>query len=518
MNGAQALVQTLVDSEVTVCFGNPGTSEMHFLGALDGNQAMRSVLCLSEGVVSAAADGYARMTRRPAATLLHLGPGLANAGANLHNARRASTPIVNIVGDHATYHQHLDAPLTANVEALARTWSTWVGTSRHARSVAHDAAEAVARAQEAPGGIATLVLPADTAWGAAGEPAPRLAPREPRKPDARTLDRCAAMLASRRRTLILLGGALLSDAGSLDAADRIAQACGAEILVETANARLERGAGRVPMEAIPYVVDDAVARLAGFEQCVLAGARAPVAFFAYPGKPGLLLPEDCEIAAAAHPDEDGRAALGMLARRLDAGHLPPRRIPAGAQRAIPSGVLTSAAIGAALANRMPENAIVCDESITLGAAIAEATRDARPHSWLQLTGGAIGIGLPLAAGAAVACPRAKVIVLQADGSGMYTNQALWTHAREKLDIVSIILSNRSYAILKHELANVGVDHPGATALAMTSLRNPDIDWVSLARAMGVEGASTDTALGFDALLAEALDRPGPFLIEAVLDR
>ncbi|MGC4251722.1 MAG: acetolactate synthase large subunit [Sphingobium sp.] len=517
MNGAEALVQTLVDSDVTVCFGNPGTSEMHFLGALDANPGIRCVLCLFEGVVSAAADGYGRMTGKPAATLLHLGPGLANAGANLHNAMRAGTPMVNIVGDHATYHHHLDAPLTNNIENLARTWSVWVKTSRSAQNIAKDAAEAVRKASEGEGGIATLILPADTAWGISNGPALARLVAPKTAPDPRGLDQAAERLRSGEPAMLLLGGSILADPEALDLADRIAQATGAEVFCETANARIERGAGRVAVEHVPYPVNDAVARLKDFRYCILIGARAPVAFFAYPDKPGRLLPEGCETLTLTQPDEDGRRALEELASSLDAGRFMPRHVEPVSGRALPDGPLTSAGIAASLANRLPAHAIISDESMTTGWAIAEATETAAPHSWLELTGGAIGIGLPLAIGAAVAHPDRKVVVLQADGSGMYTNQALWTHAREKLDIVSIILSNRSYAILRHELSNVGVKNPGRKALDMTSLRDPDIDWVAMGQSMGVPSAKAVTAAEFDRLLAEAFDRKGPSLIEAEID-
>lgn len=516
MNGAETLVQTLVNCGVTVCFANPGTSEMHFLGALDANPDIRCVLCLFEGVVSAAADGYARMTGAPAATLLHLGPGLANAGANLHNAMRARTPMVNIVGDHATYHRHLDAPLTSDIEGLARTWSVWVRTARAAKSVAGDAAEAVRRAQEWAGGIATLILPADTAWNEAQEPAAPQSVAARLVPGRERIERIAGILRSGEPTLILLGGRALSDPQALDNVDRIAQGSGAEFLCETSNSRVERGVGRVAIDPVPYPVDDAVKRLHSFRHCILVGSEAPVGFFAYPGKPGKLLPEECRVHVLAHHDENGSEALVRLSEALKVDHERPRHVEAQSVRKVPKGRLTSAAIGASLANRLPHKAIICDEALTAGGPIHHALRTAPAFTQLQITGGAIGIGLPLAIGAAIACPDRKVVVLQADGSGMYTNQALWTYAREKLDIVTIVLSNRAYAILRYELRNVGVANPGPKALAMTSLSNPDIDWPSLARGMGVPGGIAKTGEEFDALLAEAMAQKGPFLIEADL--
>lgn len=515
MNGAETLVQSLVNSGVTVCFANPGTSEMHFVGALDGNPDIRCVLCLFEGIASGAADGYARMTGRPAATLLHLGPGLANAGANLHNAMRAGVPLVNIVGDHAVYHRHLDAPLTSNIEGLAQTWSVWVKTGRKSHAVASDAAEAVRQAREGRG-IATLILPADTAWTEAQEPAPARPVLAPAVPEPERLALIERVLERGEPTLFLLAGAALADAAALDTMDRIAQKTGAEMLADTSYARLEAGAGRPRVEAIPYPVDEAVARLAHIRHCILIGAEAPVGFFAYPDKPGRLLPPECAIHVLAHPGEDAPAALDALSERLDCRDLAPRHAVRTAPVPIPDGPLTSAAIGASLANRMPDNTIVCDESLTTGGPILAALACAAPHSHLQLTGGAIGIGMPLSVGAAVACPDRKVITLQADGSGMYTPQALWTQARETLDVVTIVLSNRTYEILRHEMRNVGVENPGQKALSMTSLNDPSIDWPGLARSLGVPAERASTGAEFDRLLAEALSRPGPFLLEADL--
>ena len=516
MNGAETLVQTLVDSGVTVCFANPGTSEMHFVGALDGNPGIRCVLCLFEGVASAAADGYARMTGAPAATLLHLGPGLANAGANLHNAMRAASPLINIVGDHATYHRHLDAPLTSDIEGLARTWSAWTRTARDARMVAGDAAEAVRRAYEGRGGISTLILPADTAWGAGQDAAMLSQPPPVPIPSSACIENAVAMLRNGKRTLLLVGGRALRSADALDDADRIAQAADADLLAPNSNARMDRGGGRVSISRVPYVVDEATDMLKGFNQCICVEADTPVAFFAYPGKPGHLLAPDCEIHVLAHPGEDGPAALAKLCSLLGSGHIEPRHAARESNRPVPPGALSPVALGNALANRLPENSIICDEGLTAGMAATAATATAAPHSLLQLTGGAIGIGLPMAIGAAVACPGRKVIVLQADGSGMYTNQALWTYAREKLDIVAIVLSNGSYASLRRELHNVGVLNPGPKALGMTSLGDPDIDWALMARSMGVHGEKAETGEAFDRLLAEALDRSGPSLIEANL--
>ncbi|TJV46109.1 MAG: acetolactate synthase large subunit [Mesorhizobium sp.] len=516
MNGAASLVQTLVNSGVAVCFANPGTSEMHFVGALDANKGIRCILCLFEGVASAAADGYARMSGRPAATLLHLGPGLANAGANLHNAMRAGSPLINIVGEHAAAHRHLDAPLTSNIEGLAHTWSKWVRTGRSAASIALDAAEAVEKAHEGGGGIATLILPADTAWGDAvgastARPARQLAIAHEDRIRA-----IAAVLRAGEHTALVMNHSVLACPAALEDADRIAQATGAELFADTSFTKIEAGAGRIAIEPVPYPVDSAVRRLARLRHCILVQADEPVGFFAYPGKPGRLLPSQCKTHMFAHRNEDGPGSLRRLVFALGAEGIEPRLQKAGAARAVPQGRLTPEAIGASLANRLPAGAVVSDEGLTAGGVVVEALADAAPHTRLQLTGGAIGIGLPLALGAAVACPDRKVIALQADGSSMYTIQALWTYARENLDIISIILSNRSYAILRHELRNVGVTDPGPKALGMTSLQNPDIDFAALASAMGVPAGKATTGSEFDTLLARAISGRGPFLIEADL--
>lgn len=512
MNGAESLVQTMVESGVEVCFANPGTSEMHFVAALDSTAGMRCILCLVEGVASAAADGYARMTGRPAATLLHLGPGLANAGANLHNAMRAETPLLNVVGDHATYHLHLDAPLTSDIEAIAGVWSGWLRTSRSASDVALDAAEAIEAART--GMISTLILPADTAWTETSGSARARASQPSIPPSIERVDAIGEVLRSHSSTLILLGHAACADPDAVAHADRIAQATGATLMSRGAPARIEAGAGHVPVEPVPYSVDAATARLADFEHVVLVGAEEPVAFFAYPDKPGRLLPDSCKRHQLCARGQDPAEALSRLSRALGSDGVEPRRQAARESRPVEPARLTPGGIGAVLANRLPENAILCEEALSSGVPILKEIAGAAPHTRLKITGGAIGIGLPLSVGAAVACPDRRVVVLQADGSGMYTLQALWTQARERLDVVSIILSNRSYAILHGELRNVGVESPGEKARGMVSLRDPDLDWCALARGMGVEAGVATTTEEFDALFTQAIARPGPFLIEA----
>jgi acetolactate synthase-1/2/3 large subunit len=513
VNGAESLVRTLVGGGVDVCFANPGTSEMHFVAALDRVEGMRCVLGLFEGVVTGAADGYARMSEKPAATLLHLGPGLANGLANIHNANKASTPMVNIVGDHATYHRRYDAPLTSDIEGLARPSSHWVKTSPDAKSIAADGAAAIAAARMPPGQIATLILPADTAWNEGSGPAPTPPAVMPKPVSQDAVAAAARALRSGEPALILLGGTALRAEG-LDLAGRIAARTGARLMAQGSNARTQRGRGRVFVERVPYVVDQAVKVLAGLKHIVLVGSRMPVAFFAYPDKPSLLSPPDAQGHVLARPDEDLVGALAMLADAVDAGHA---AVPVSNERpgAPATGAITPENLGASLAAMLPENAIVADEAVTTGRGFFAPTRKAAPHDWLSNMGGSIGLGLPLATGAAVACPDRKVICLEGDGSGMYTLQSLWTQAREGLDVTTLLFSNRSYQILKGELANVGAGNPGRKALDMLDLDRPDLDWVTMAKGMGVPGARVRTMDEFNRRLAEGIAAPGPFLVEVV---
>ena len=514
MNGAASLVRTLVAGGVDVCFANPGTSEMHFVAALDRVEGMRCVLALFEGVVTGAADGYARMAEKPAATLLHLGPGLANGLANLHNAGKAATPIVNIIGDHATYHRRYDAPLTSDIETAARPFCGWVRTSPDAQSVAKDGAEAIAAALTPPGKIAALILPADTAWNDAdGIAAVPDVPARTRV-DAAAITEAANVLRSGEPTLILLGGPAVRSEG-LEIAGRIAAKTGAKLMAETFNARMERGAGRVPVERIPYPVDQAVAVLAPFRHLILIGAKTPVAFFAYPNKPSLLAAKDAQIHPVARREDDVLHALGWLADEVGAHATPFVPAPHGPP-APATGKVAPEALAASIGALLPEHAIVVDEGVSTGRGFFPSTRAAHPHDWLQNMGGSIGLGPPLATGAAIAYPGRKVVNFEGDGSGMYTVQALWTQAREGLDVTTVVFANRTYAILRHELSGVRAGTPGPKAADMLDIGRPDLDWVALARGMGVPASRATTAEEFAKQLAAGLAAPGPYLIEAVL--
>ncbi|MFD2184801.1 acetolactate synthase large subunit [Rhodoplanes azumiensis] len=513
MNGAESLIRTLVDSDVTVCFANPGTSEMHVVAALDAVPAMRGVLCLFEGVATGAADGYARMAEKPAATLLHLGPGFANGIANLHNARKARVPIVNVIGDHAATHLRYDAPLTSDVGALARTVSHWLGTCREARTVAAEAARAVQAAAGAPGHIASLILGADAAWSPAEGVAPRLPVHGPSPVSDHAVARTVAALRAGWAALLLRGEALRGR--GLAAAGRIAAATGARLVCDTFAPRLERGAGRVRVERLPYRPEPAVAFLAGTRTLILVGTQAPVAFFGYPDQPSELTPRGCAPLVLAHPHEDGAAALVAVAEALGATGPAPLNTKSLPERP-QAGALDPGTLMRIVARHLPENAIVSDESITGGFQHYAVLDTAAPHDFLSLAGGAIGDGLPVATGAAVACPDRKVVVLQADGSAMYTLQALWTMAREKLDVVTIIYANRAYKVLMDELRIVGASTSGSKAAAMFDLGDPTLDWVRLAHGMGVDAVRAETTDAFEDAVASAMAACGPCLIEAVV--
>ncbi|MET3445560.1 acetolactate synthase large subunit [Ralstonia sp. 1138] len=514
INGAQSLIQTLVNCDVDVCFGNPGTSEMHFVAALDSAPTMRSVLCLFEGVATGAADGYGRLSGKPAATLLHLGPGLANGLANLHNARRANTPIVNIVGDHATYHLQYDALLTSDIVGFARPVSSWIHESKSAKTVAADTARAVQAARSAPGCISTLILPADTAWDEAERPADPLPHRGPEPVSAAAVEAAAALLRNGKKTALTLRANALYGAG-LEAAGRIQAASGARLLCDTFAPHTELGAGRVPVERIPYFAEQIVSFLEGTEQIILVGSKPPVSFFAYPGKSSWCTPKGCHLSYLAHPHEDACGALAALADTLGAPPQAAKRVPLQLPD-MPSGNLTPLAIAQIMANLTPEHAIFADESATSGLALLSTMATGRPHTHLPLTGGSIGDGLPVAVGAAIAAPNRKVVCPHGDGGAAYTMQALWTMARENLDITVVIYANRSYGILNIELQRVGVQETGQKALSMLDLHNPEMNWTKIAQGMGVEASRATTAEEFADLYRSAMQQRGPRLIEAMI--
>ena len=515
MNGAESLVRTLIASDVNVCFANPGTSEMHFVAALDRVEGIRCVLGLFEGVVTGAADAYYRIAEKPASTLLHLGPGLGNGLANLHNAKKARSGIVNIVGEHASYHIKHDAPLTADIEGIARPVSHWVKTSPDARSIAADGAAAVEAARAAPGCIATLILPADTAWGEADGPAVARAPAPLRRVAKEAVAAGARALGRGAESAILLGGAALRGR-ALETAGRIAARTGCKLFSEASNARMESGSGRVQAPRLPFVVDQAVAMLAQTKELVLVGAKTPVSFFAYPGKPSVQVPAGCNVTEVADVGADLPYALDALAAELDAAGTAPAYVAQRVSAPVPGGAPTIEGISAVVANLIPENGIVVDEAITTGRNFYDWTRSAAPHDWMSIMGGSIGWGLPAAVGAALAAPDRKVLTLEADGSAMYTQQALWTMARESLNVTVLIFANRAYRILQSEFKNVGAGQVGVRANDMLTLDRPDPDWVALARGYGVDACRVATLEELTSSLRRALAVHGPYLIELLM--
>jgi acetolactate synthase I/II/III large subunit len=517
MTGAESLVCTLINCGIEICFANPGTSEMHFVNALDKIDGIRPVLGLFEGVVTGAADGYARMADKPAATLLHLGPGLGNGLANLHNARKAHSPVVNIVGDHATAHQRFEAPLTSDVEAFARSVSHWVHTTKDSQLVAADAARAVQAARQAPGQIATLIVPADAAWSAADRPAgmPQTIGPSPISDDA--VQRVVKTLSARPgKCALLLRGSALRGRG-LVAAGRIAAAAEARLVCDTFTPRIEKGAGRVTVERLPYRPPDAQAFLNGIEHLVIVGSQAPIAFFGYPDQPIELTPAGCTTTILAHPHEDAISAMEQVAELLG-GDDHPMTIAGGERPELPTtATLNGDSIMQTVAHYLPHGAIISDESLTSGFGRPyDFLESAAPHDHLHLTGGSIGQGMPLATGAAIACPDRKVVNLEGDGSALYTVQALWTQAREQLDVTTIICANGAYKVLNDEHRIVGAKRPGPKAAAMFDLSNPYIDWVGVAESLGVQATRATDTTSLAAAVKSAFADRGPRLIEAVI--
>lgn len=513
MNGAETLVQTLLASGVKVCFANPGTSEMHFVAALDRHPELRCILCLFEGGVSGAADGYYRMKGEVAATLLHLAPGFGNAFANLHNARKAQSGVLNIMGDHADYHLRFEAPLKGDTVGISQAVSHWTRVCSEAGKVASDAAEAVQAARGKGGQIATLILPANTAWEeatahAVAAPAPAL-----RRPSEAQVKAAAKALRQPGAMLLLDGPALYTDLGLL--AKRLTKAAGARLMQAFFASRFRRGAGTVKMERMAYRIEDNRKLLAGVSSLVLCGTARPAGFFAYPGLPSTPDDPDTRLIDLCSREMDIGWTLRALAAELGEAELSADDFVPLNRPALPEGDLTLAKIGEAIAALMPEDTVLVDEGITASAHLAPALRRGPGHDVLTITGGSIGFGLPCATGAAVACPDRKVVVLEGDGSGMYTLQSLWTMAREGLDVTTVVFANRGYQILREELAAMGVNEVGQNAARMFDVEGPALDWVALARGHGVQAVRVADTAGFNAAFAEAMGQRGPRLIEVV---
>jgi acetolactate synthase-1/2/3 large subunit len=514
MNGAESILKTLLDAGVDTCFTNPGTSEMHFVHAIGSQPRMRSILGLFEGVCTGAADGYARMTGKPACTLLHLGPGLANATANIHNARRGHSPMVNIIGDHATYHLQYDAPLASNIHGLASAFGDWVKSAKTADGLSQDGAEAVKAALENGGQIANLIVPADCAWNNTEITASALTPNAAPKVPSERIDKIAKVLKEKKDGVIIVIGGKANDTKALEALDKIAQASGATVLFETFNSRIPRGAGRVKFDKVAYFVEMAQDQFKHCQQVITVGAKSPVAFFAYPNRPSTPLPEGCESETLAAQHEDVMAAIDDLVEALNANHFAPR-LQEAVRPQLLTGPLLPKSIGFAMGVLLPENVIIVDEAATSGGPPYGLTEGIPEHDWLQLTGGSIGYGLPVATGAAVACPDRKVICVHGDGGAMYTIQSLWTQARENLDVINIICANRKYQILQVELMRVGATAPNQKTLDMLDIGNPDLNFQQIGEGMGVRSSQATTAEEFNKQLENAVKEKGPSLIEAI---
>ncbi len=515
MNGATALINTLADCGVEFCIANPGTSEMHLVQALDAVPRMRSVLALFEGVCTGAADGIGRMTGKPAATLLHLGPGMANGIANLHNARRGNAPMINIIGNHPNYHIGFDAPLTSDIDTLAKNFSCWIKSCSTAETLGQDGADAytasLRQSSGSTGQIATLIMGADAAWGESpGPAAPNPVPQRAKVSEA-TVDAVASVIEKGAKTALLLEHHATEQA-AMEAASKIASKTGCRLLNGTFPARVDGGPGRVSVERLPYFPEQILATLEGVEQLVLVGGEVPASFFAYRGIPGQLLPEACEVTRLTTIEEDSIDALQHLAERLGAENEAVSRFE---KQAIPKpdGELDTKSIIQAIAATMPEEVIVCTDSGG-GNAAYPFCQNSAPNSWLSLTGGAIGQGGPCATGAALACPDRPVLALLGDGGAAYTNQALWTQAREQLNVTTVIFANNSYNILNVEYARLGVKDVGEIAASLFDIGNPEIDWVAMAKGFGVPGARADSAEELCKLLENSYQTPGPFLIQA----
>ncbi|MBK1851786.1 acetolactate synthase large subunit [Marinobacter sp. 1-4A] len=515
MNGAQALMKTLVDAGIEVCFSNPGTSEMHFVAALDDEPKMRAVLALFEGVATGAADGYARMADKPAATLLHLGCGLGNGLANLHNARKGKVPVVNIVGDHAVAHVKYDAQLQSDIETVARNVSPgFVRTSQTTAELCKDAVEAITTARGLPGQVATLILPADVSWGEGGSPCALPAQVAPPAADDGAVRAVVDAIRSGKKTALLLGGRALREP-ALMAAAKVAAANGVTLLAETFPTRMERGEGLPPVERVAYLAELAGVQLADIDHLILVDSKAPVSFFAYPGKKSYLVPDTCTVHTLSRPEQDALASLETLVAALGADKAQPETQKLQRPSA-PRGRLSAPKVCKAVGHYLPENAIIIDEAITSGLMLNAMTAGSPRHDMIALTGGAIGQGLPNAVGAAIACPERPVIALIGDGTAMYTIQALWTMAREQLNVTTIIFNNASYSVLNIELERVGAEDAGDKAKSQLDLNGPVLNFAQLAQGMGVHGVRVDTAEAFNHALEYALSQPGPHLIEAMV--
>lgn len=513
-NGAQLLLEAAHAAGVEICFANPGTTELTLVHALQRVPSIRPVLGLFEGVCTGAADGYSRVSGRVALTLLHLGPGFANGIANLHNARRAHSSIVNIIGDHATWHLRYDAPLTSDIESLASPVSGAVVRMGSVSGIASDVAAAFDAAVAAPGAVTTIIAPTDIMDAVVEAPTPASATGAATHPaiDEAALSAAAAALTGEGARILLLGGNALGER-ALRAAHRIATATGARLVMEPYPAIATLGGDLPRVERQAYFPDD-VLRQFGEARVILAGARAPISYFGYEGLPSELVTPD-RLVTFTTAGHDGAAALEALAERIAAPAAEPV-VPAAPVRSEPGIALTADIIIDEIVAQLPEDAVISLEGSTLGAPYFRNAHRAPRHRVMTNTGGAIGQGLPCAVGAALAAPQSRIVALQSDGSGHYTLQSLWTMARERLPVTIVIAANHRYGILQTELTRADVPLDQSAVERLTRLDNPCADWTALAAGYGVPAVRVETPADFAATLRRGLGEDGPLLIQAEL--
>lgn len=514
--GADVMFEALYQGGAEICFANPGTTEMTMVSALARNGKIRSVLSLFEGVCTGAADGYNRVSGKVPLTLLHLGPGFANGIANLHNARRAGSRIINVIGDHATWHLAYDAPLTSDIESLASPVSRQVIRMASTATIVQDVDLAFAATCEAEGGAATLIVPTDVIDAEASRNAQQLVaqPWSGAVVGEERIAEAKAALAGAQDVIVLLGGNALTEAG-VRAGAAVAAHLGGRLLMEPYPAIVTLGGDLPAVERQAYFPDDVIAQM-GNATVVLAGSLMPISYFGYEGWPSQLVAEE-RLVRLAGPEHDAVGALLDLGEALGARTL---AVQAAAEPSAPTAdrgaALTPPLVVEELLAQLPHDAIISLEGSTLGGPWLRNAHRARRHRVITNTGGAIGQGLPCAVGAALAEPEARVVSLQSDGSAQYTLQALWTMAREKLPVTVIMAANHRYAILQTELTRAEAPLDDAVIAGLTLLDNPRVDWTALAAGYGVKAVRVTTTGELEAALAEGLAHDGPMLIQAEL--
>jgi acetolactate synthase I/II/III large subunit len=515
VNGAELTMKTALKAGVKVCFTNFGTTEIPLARSFDTEPGIKPVLGLFEGVCTGAADGYGRMLDKPALTLLHLGPGFANGIANLHNAKRAKTPIVNVVGEHATSHIPLDAPLAMDIEALAGTLAGWHRTNQSPLELSRDMSDALEAA--AFGQIATLIIPNDYQQAEIDDTEIATAHFVFDPVDEKMISSGVRFFRKYHKVALILGGRALRQSG-LQTAARIKNVTGCDLLTDNLPGYIDRSPELPEVARIPYFPEPAIKMLSQYEAAVIVGTKEPVSFFGYRGVRGKMLADDQPRIIISSKRQNPAEALNCLADALGTTKSGEQPKTLHTQRpALAGGVLTAEKACQTLAAIQPEGAIIIDEGVTSVSNYYQISSHLPRHSLLTIAGGSIGYGPPCSVGAAVACPDRPVIAIQADGSAMYTIQALWTQAREKLNITTLICSNRRYNILKVEIERAGITGIGPFLKSLYELDNPSLNWVKMGEAMGVPGVAVNTAEQLAEELKAALSSKGPHLIEMELE-